>query len=119
MGWVRTRLRLGGWLALVALALQLALSFGHVHAQDLGPDAAGTFAAEPASPDGDGDRHRPGRDGCAICATIHLAGTLALPAPPFIAPPPRPAVARAITAARHVPTVASAASFEARAPPQA
>ena len=31
MGWVRRYARFGSWLALAALALQLVLSFGHIH----------------------------------------------------------------------------------------
>jgi hypothetical protein len=34
MSWVRTHRRIGGTLALFALALQLVLSFGHVHPRD-------------------------------------------------------------------------------------
>ena len=35
MRWFRTRSRWGSCLALVALALQLALSFGHIHLKDV------------------------------------------------------------------------------------
>ena len=59
-----------------ALALQLALSFGHVHANELGGHAPAQIetsgTAAPASSDtpGHADSY------CAICAIIHLAGTL-------------------------------------------
>ena len=35
MQWFRSRVKLGSWVALFALALQLALTFGHVHLDGL------------------------------------------------------------------------------------
>jgi Protein of unknown function (DUF2946) len=84
--------RFGAGLGLFALLLQLALSFGHVHPEDLlGASAAGMGAvageAQPASPAQ--DRHAPGapHDDCPICAVMHLAGTVVLPDPPVLALP--------------------------------
>jgi hypothetical protein len=34
MRWFRDKIRQGTWLALIALAINLGLSFGHVHAID-------------------------------------------------------------------------------------
>jgi len=74
--------RFASWLALFALALQLALSFGHVHVSGIATPAvkvAGTHApssspgSPPAHPADDAD------DYCAICATIYLASTTFLP----------------------------------------
>jgi hypothetical protein len=87
-------------LALFALALQLSLSFGHVHADDFGrphPDAIiGTTGAPPAPNNDPLSGHD--RDHCAICAVIALASALLLPARPAVAvayaPPERPPTGR-------------------------
>ena len=87
MSWIRTHRRFGGTLALFALALQLVLSFGHVHARD--------FAGIPGSPVPQAQvtvPHGPNGDAadqandiyCAVCATIALSGTLVLPALPAL-----------------------------------
>jgi len=76
--------QLGARLALFALALQLVLSFGHIHAGDLGiaaPANPTSIAHNPANDDGPpppqdrGDRH----DVCAICVTLSLTSTSLLP----------------------------------------
>jgi hypothetical protein len=93
MFWIRANRRIGAAVALFALAVQLVLSFGHVHldkAGPFGPAVAGISA--PQASNGGGappDRHhRPGADDfCAICATISLASTLLLPEPAAITLP--------------------------------
>jgi hypothetical protein len=73
--------QLGGRLALFALALQLILSFGHIHAEDLGLAGAAkaniSYAQTPANhmPQDQGDAH----DLCAICVTLSLSTTALLP----------------------------------------
>jgi hypothetical protein len=84
MGWFRSNVRLGAWCALFALALQLALSFGHIHLDGLGRYPAGalpgstsaqTAIAAPDEPAGAPTSHA-GRDLCLVCRLIHLADTL-------------------------------------------
>jgi hypothetical protein len=121
---LRSIRRLGAGLGLFALLLQLALSFGHVHPEDLpGVSAASTAAvagkvqsANPAQ-----DRHTPGtpHDDCPICAAMHLAGTIVLPDPPALAVPAQFTVTVfladdlvAIVIPRRLP-------FQTRAPPTA
>src|SRR4051794_19612650 len=91
MKWFRRKIKTGSRLALFALVIQFALSFGHFHfnsaqavpAVQAGlthadqTDAQGFAASEaagqqqhPSSPDTD---QQPA-DGCAICAVIALAG---------------------------------------------
>ena len=118
MGWVRARRKLGGWLALLALALQLALSFGHVHAEEFAAANPAIVAAQPAGPGGT-QQPSGNHDDCPICVVIHLAGTLLLPAPPAIPLPASFAIAQRYVPALQALVAAPAASFQARAPPQA
>src|SRR3981189_1978958 len=51
MIWVRGNRRIGAWLGLLALALQLILSFGHIHLSDIAiPQAAAADAAAAPQP---------------------------------------------------------------------
>jgi hypothetical protein len=73
-----------------ALALQLVLSFGHVHARDFagipGSPVAQAQVTVPHGPDGDA-ADQANDIYCAICATVALSGTLVLPALPALLPP--------------------------------
>jgi hypothetical protein len=84
MSWVRSRSKLGSYLALFALAFQLAISFGHVHLDHTTPVSAGATALAstqasaddlnaPSSPAG---REDVADDCCPICTLIHLAGVI-------------------------------------------
>lgn len=121
MGWVRARRRLGVWLALFALALQLVLSFGHIHAEDFAAPNPGvlTLAAADGGPADDDDHHGAGHADCAICAVIHLAGTLLLPPPPLVQLPAAESLAWLAAIDRQDAVRASRQPFQARAPPQA
>jgi len=73
-------------LALFALAVQMALSFGHVHADLLTTQSAAMqaassqLAADP--PNSERPNHSPAaRDFCAVCASIGAFGSLILPTP--------------------------------------
>ena len=114
---LRTQKRFGGWLALFALGLQLALSFGHMHAEDFAA-ARIAVAQNPSvpqnAPDGDHDG-----DVCAICAVMHMAGASLLPGAPSVALP-----ADIISVVFAVPDLNALLPparqyFQARAPPQA
>ncbi len=83
MRWIRMNRRWSGRLALFALALQLVLSFGHIHADDLGLNAP-TQAAASHAPSANGDGTPPQDQGdahdiCAICVTLSLSATSLLP----------------------------------------
>jgi len=108
-------------MALAALALQLVLSFGHVHLPGVRrPALAVSGSAAQASPLG---APQPGNDAdddyCAICATIFLAANSFLPPAPQL---PVPFVSRPI---EHFAPVAvdfivpRRAPFQSRAPPLA
>src|SRR5262249_57036884 len=85
MRWFRSRSKLGAYLALFALAFQLAVSFGHVHLERIAPLSAGASALASAQPSADdlnalskpAGREDLADDRCPICTLIHLAGALA------------------------------------------
>lgn len=118
MGWFRTNRIWAGRLALLALALQLVLSFGHHHPLPIAPAAALAAAQTVALPSGTDLPGQPDEDHCAICAVIHLAGSLTLP-PPVVLPASTslPVAWVLPPATQHVALVARA--FRARAPPSA
>jgi hypothetical protein len=81
MYWVRKNCRLGSWAALFALCIQLALSFGHIHLEDIQGSSSATIEqlqAQNESP-ADDDHGRPGHDFCAICAALSLTSTSVVP----------------------------------------
>jgi hypothetical protein len=124
MGWVHRHKRHGALFALAALALQIAVSFGHVHLDGLvRPSHAlatshNTVVAQssqqtPAQNSGDDD------DYCAICASIFLVSTSFVSEPPKLPVPdvswriePSFSAARGIVEPRRV-------AFRSRAPPAA
>ena len=101
MNWFRKHLKHGSRLALFALAIQFAVSFGHSHGAaaqgvQVGLSVAGlTNATEQAAPvaanetaqqqqpsDHDNDRHP--ADACAICAVLSLANNYLFATPPVL-----------------------------------
>jgi hypothetical protein len=127
MGWVNRHKRNGALLALAALALQLALSFGHLHRDDLGlpplPAAAQTliaFATVP-SPAGPADHgHQPASDDyCAICASMALIATATPSLPPVLIVPTPVRPVWQVQAPSSEVAARFALSFQARGPPGA
>jgi hypothetical protein len=128
MRWVRANLRFGAWCAVLALALQFAISFGHVHV----PGKAGgtpallalVLAATPAiAPHDAAKPEKPvkqiAHDQCAICASVQLAGSLIRAAVPSFELPMGPGPVWLAVDIDPVLTASSHDSFHARAPPQA
>lgn len=133
MKWFRRHIKHGSRLALFALALQFALSFGHFHtAAQAAPaihsataqldvslalaasDAADNVAGQPAShPDPD---QQPG-DACAICAVIALANTMLFATPPILLPPQAVEFFHLTTDAEFIQLSSASAAFQPRAPP--
>lgn len=133
MKWFRSNIRHGSRLALLALALQFVLPFGHFHeaaaqsaptiqsvaAQSditaglVASDAADT-AEQPAShPEPD---RQPG-DACAVCAVIALAGTALLATPPILLLPQAVEFLHLTTDAEFIHLNSASAAFQPRAPP--
>jgi hypothetical protein len=122
MRWIRTNRRVTGTLALLALALQITLSFGHIHLRDFaGVPGVAVAQAQPtpAGSTGDPGTGHSTNDYCLICATANLAGTLVLASQLALALP----VASTDTSYEHFCAAFCGridhALFRARAPPLA
>jgi Protein of unknown function (DUF2946) len=128
MGWFRSRSRFPSYLALFALALQLVLSFGHVHFDDEDAPASERSAlwgvhasAATTGADDHAGKETPALpdDCCPICTLIHLAGTLVAAEPPSLPLPIALARLRIEPAVEFDLTSSRRAPFGARAPPLA
>jgi hypothetical protein len=97
MRWIRQHIRPATWLALAALAVQVVVTFGHVHPERFSTPSAGATAIAatglqaPDKAKGAGaptqPYRAPGADSfCAVCASIGLLGTLVLPAAQKLVP---------------------------------
>src|SRR5581483_4544654 len=70
------------WLALLAMVIQLVVSYGHIHPQDFRPMLQGHGALEITAPNGTGSGLGDGLAAdtdCPICASISMLGSSALP----------------------------------------
>jgi len=142
MGWVRFHRRYGAWPGLAALALQIVLSFGHIHigkvhvagvAEAFGvaaaksfhmarqPSAGATLAQAPQQAPAENPHQNLGDDDdyCAICASIFLASTAFAAQPPLL-PVPFGGDRIALSfPAEQSGRVARPVFFQSRAPPAA
>ncbi|MFZ5739906.1 hypothetical protein BJ123_14515 [Rhodopseudomonas thermotolerans] len=118
MSWVRTNIRWGARLALIALALQFALSFGHIHVHDLERAAIAETASVtgPTTPDSD---HHPGgaTDLCAVCAVVAMAGSALDAAPPTLPQQQAHAFHYRLSEAGSAEPSSPSGAFQPRAPP--
>jgi hypothetical protein len=122
MRWFRRNMGIGSWCALFALAIQLVLSFGHLHFASSAATAALASAAEPLAGTPDDpptpSKHSRVADYCTICASLHLAGLLT--AEPPSVPALLPSVQARLTARIEAQSSShSGLPFNARAPPLA
>jgi len=138
MKWFRSNIKHGSRLALVALAVQFALSFGHFHgvaaqtaptiqsglAQSAASDASALLApdavdqaAKPQQPASDHDSDRQSNDGCAICAVMAMANAALFATPPLLLLPQAVEFLYLTTDAEFVHLSAARVAFQPRAPP--
>jgi hypothetical protein len=138
MKWFRANIKHGARLALLALAVQFALSFGHFHgvaqaspaiqsglsqqpdashSSLAGLDAAGQ-SAQRQQPASDHDPDRQSNDGCAICTVIAMANTVLFAAPPqLLVLPEAIEFLYRTTDAEFVHASSARVAFQPRAPP--
>ncbi|MBH5400260.1 DUF2946 domain-containing protein [Bradyrhizobium sp. CNPSo 4010] len=134
MMWYRSNIRHGARLALFAMLVQFALTFGHSHwsaqaaplAQSSLQQAEGTNAVaaidraavqkqSPSSP----HREHPGDDNCAICAVAAMASTIVFATPPVLLLPRAIELLYRITDAEFIHLKSAGTAFQPRAPPKA
>jgi hypothetical protein len=126
MNWFRSNIRTGARLALLALLVQFALSFGHVHGF-APPAASATQSVLPAGPDGDSNaKPQPAprkhdsdqtNDVCAICAVMAMASTVLFSSPPILLLPDAVQILHRITDAEFAHLKSAGTAFQPRAPP--
>jgi len=134
MKWLRSNIRHGSRLALVALAIQFALSFGHFHGMaaqaapaiqhgqaqtstsDAGLVAAPDQSTQP-QPSPDQDTGQQPADGCAICAVMALANNVLFATPPLLLLPQAVEFLYQTTDAEFVHLNSARVAFQPRAPP--
>jgi Protein of unknown function (DUF2946) len=133
MKWFRSNIRGGARLALFALFVQFALSFGHFHALvapakaapsalpsatlvDAGQLAVDSLAKPQQAPaKQDGDQQLP--DACAICAVVAMASTVLSASPPILLLPEAIELLYRSTDAEFVHLKSAGSGFQPRAPP--
>ncbi len=133
MKWFRSNIRHGSRLALFALAVQFALSFGHFHgavaqaAPAIQSSAAlsgvssasaatsNTPAQQQAPASHDSDQHP--NDGCAICAVIAMANAVLFATPPVLQLPQAVEFLYLTTEAEFIHLDSAHVAFQPRAPP--
>jgi len=125
MRWLRYDRRFGTWLALFALALQLAVSFGHVHLEGIArTDPARLALATAAHASQSLLAKQPGKgdgedDYCPICASVYLTANSFVPAAPVL---PLPSASNLVEHFSHNAPIFVAPrrlAFQSRAPPLA
>jgi hypothetical protein len=125
MRWLRSNIRGFSRLALFALAVQITLSFGHIHRSDIyGANGATAISAglttTGESPPGPSDRSsKHSDDYCAICATMSLLGNSFVAAPPQLPLPVASHAAGQIDRVAAIVIATPRASYQSRAPPTA
>lgn len=127
MQWWRSKRRAGVGLGLFALAVQLILSFGHIHPQDVLPPsalaAASTTLLFPgAKLSSVPAQHRAPNglphDDCPICMAMHMTASGLLPTPPFVVLPSKfDRVSKNAAFEKFDLSVRRYALFQTRAPP--
>jgi hypothetical protein len=126
MRWFRSHIGMGSRLALAAMAVQLVLTFGHVHVDGLAEAAAGTASSvsagqyNPTSPNAPEPSHKGSGSAdidCPICALIQLASTAAPSVAPTLPVPTSFIVTRPETPAALQRVALPYISFQARGPP--
>ena len=124
MKWFRSNIKHGSRLALLALAIQFAASFGHFHgiAAQSAPaiqsdlQRADVDLAQP-QPASNHDSDQQPTDACAICAVMALANAVLFATPPILLLPQAVELLYLTTDAEFVHLDSARGAFQPRAPP--
>jgi hypothetical protein len=114
MKWFRSNIQHGSRLALFALAIQFALSFGHFHGISAQAAPANQQTNQQA-PSNDPDQQP--ADPCAICAVMALANAVLFATPPVLLLPQAIGFLYLVTDAEFVHPGSVRVAFQPRAPP--
>jgi len=117
MKWSRSKAKSLSLLALFALAVQFALSFGHIHADAFTSPAAISDYASTPTPDSEHQQDDPA-DICAICATVAMANAMVDAAPPALLAPLDANASAIFTDLASLITATGLVAFQSRAPPR-
>src|SRR5262244_1729440 len=125
MRWVRTNLRRGAWCALLAMAIQIIVSFGHAHRIEgfrqgaLLPQAAAGIQSQSATEPGDTTPKPIGLvlDYCAICVVINMGAAMVPPDTPMPGVPVDTSKVQFSPHTEAAPRTLGHLLFQARAPP--
>jgi hypothetical protein len=115
MKWIRSNIKHGSRLALFALAMQFALSFGHFHGVTAQAAPALQQASQQAPSNHDSDRQP--AEPCAICAVMALANAALFATPPVLLLPQAVEFLYLSTDAEFVHLDHGRVAFQPRAPP--
>ena len=118
MNWFRKHVKTGSRLALFALAIQFALSFGHFHAEiaRAAPAIQAGFADAAIQPPANHDSDRHGTD-CAICAVLSLANNFLFATPPHLELPQAAGLLHLASGTEFTHPGSPHPAFRSRAPP--
>jgi hypothetical protein len=134
MNWFRKHVKTGSRLALFALAIQFALSFGHFHGEaaraapalragltDTNLAVAATLAVQGAPSEAvqqpsNNDTNQHSSD-CAICAVLSLANNFLFATPPLLELPQAAELLHLTTGAEFAHLGSLHPAFQSRAPP--
>jgi hypothetical protein len=127
MKWFRSNIKHGSRLALFALAVQFALSFGHFHAGAAkaapaiqsglanGVSAVGEDVRQQPASNHDSDQHQ--GKACALCAVLALANAMLFATPPLMLLPQAVEILQLTTDAEFAHLNSGQVAFQPRAPP--
>jgi hypothetical protein len=117
MKWLRSNIKHGSRLALLALAIQFGLSFGHFHGVTAQAAPAIQSDAGLTRPQPSHDSDQQSTDPCAICAVMALANAALFATPPVLLLPQAVEFLYLTTDAAFVHLDGSRVAFQPRAPP--
>jgi hypothetical protein len=136
MTWIRSNIKCVSRIALLALAVQFALSFGHFHAIASASTSAyesgsalnkfsfaGSLTAQVADtpsgrqPASNNDSGEHSGDVCAVCAIMAMANAISFAAPPALPLPQISKFSRLIAESEFARVASKSVAFQPRAPP--